>query len=57
MGIAIFFLAISGAVSAAVAAVQMDDTGPGIIAAHGHHIHIRGSGDFDGNQGSRIKLP
>ena len=39
---------------APIAAVEMNDMGSGIITPHCHHIHIRGRGDFDRDQGLGI---
>ena len=39
---------------AAVAAVQLDHVGPGVIAAHRHHVHVRGGGDLHRHQGPGV---
>ncbi len=41
---------------AAVAAVEVDDVRAGVVAAHGHHVHVRGRGDLRRNQGARVDV-
>ena len=39
---------------AAVAAVQVDDMGAGVVAAHGHHVHVGGRRDLHAHQAVAI---
>ena len=41
---------------AAVAAVQVDDVRPGVVAAHRHHVHVGGRGDLHAHQAVRVHL-
>ena len=41
---------------AAVAAIEMDYVRPRVVAAHGHHVGIGGSGDLHGDQRPGIDL-
>src|SRR5208337_4599276 len=41
---------------AAIAAVQLDHVGAGVIAPHRHHVHVGGGGNLNRHQGPGIDL-
>ena len=41
---------VRGGAGAAIAAIQVDDVRAGVVAAHGHHVHVGGRGDLHAHQ-------